>query len=254
MDDVGVSTVTNKSSFYVTSTLLSAVPLTQQSGVHFVSVLVISVPKFSTLHLNVSCNNNKDIDFRNVTINPEYWGPRNGSIATFTNRTIVLQYILSAPLLMNSSVLVHIFMCGTDSLLQLIGTGKRAIGFGDEDDVGATVSDLSPDNKMVSIQTILISRQPLETTSLVFILSDTSFTVVCSFKSNKVQLLSQEKFPGFYFTDSMPGDGLSNGSQTTQYESSTATTYQSFRTSYYSSDSIPSDTVGEWVTQEDTCG
>ena len=241
------STVTNKSTFYVMSTLLSAVPLPQQSRVHFVSVLVISVPKFSTLHLNVSCNNNKDINFTNVTINPEYWGPRNGSIATFTSRTIVLQYILSAPLLMNSSVLVHIFMCGTDSLLQLIGRGKQAIGFGDLDDVGAAVSDLSPDNKMVSIQTILISRQPLETTSLVFILGDTNFTFSCSFKSNKVELLSQEEFPRFNSTDSVPGDGSSNDSQTTQCESPTATTNQNFRTSYYSSDSTTSDTVGEWV-------
>ena len=241
MDDVGVSTVTNKSTFYVTSTLLSAVPLTQQSGVHFVSVLVISVPKSSRLHLSVSCNNNKDINVTNVTINPEYWGPRSGSIVSFTNWTIVLQYILSAPLLTNSSVLVHIFMCGTDSLLQLIRKGNRVVGFSDEDDIGAAVSDLSPDNKMVSIQTILISRQPLETTSLVFILSDTSFTFVCSLKSNKVQLLSQKMFPRFNSTDSMPGDESSNDSQTTQYESSTATIYQNFWTSYYST----SDTIGE---------
>ena len=253
VDDVGVSTVTNKSSFYVTSTLLSAVPLLpQQSGVHFVSVLVISLPKPSTLQLNVSCTNNEVINFTNVTINPKYRGRRSGSIVNYTNRTIVLQYILSAPLLTNSSVLVHIFMCGTDSLSQLIGREKkRAIGFNDQDDVGATVSALFAEKQMVNIQAVLASRQPLETTSLVFILSDTNFTFICSLKSNKVQLLSQKEFPRFNSTNSMLGNNSSNHSQTTtQFKSPTTTAYQNFWTSYYSNESTTSETIGEWVTQE----
>ena len=218
MSDVGVTTVTTQSAYSFTSILLSAVPIFQQSGAHLVSVLVISVPRSSTLHLNVSCTNNVLIKFRNVTT-PKCTGKKD-DITTSDNRTIVLQHILSAPLLVNSSVLVHIFMCGTDSLLQLIGKGNKAVGFGEKDNVGATGRDLLPDNKMVNIQAVLISRQPLETTTLVFILSDTSFNASCSFKFNRVQLQPQ-KCPGFNFTNSMPVDGSLNDSRNTQYESHT---------------------------------
>ena len=201
VNEVGFATVTNKSTYSFSSTLLSAVPLPQQPGTaHLVSVLVISVPRFSTLDLNVSCSNNILIKFKNVKT-PKCMG-EEGDITTSDDRTIVLQHILSAPLLVNSSLLVHIFMCGTESLFQVIGDGSDDLGFAEGDYVGANVTDLFPDNlQMVNIQAVLISRQPpLVTTSLLFILSNTSSNAYCSFKwNNEIHLPSQEDCrPGIF--------------------------------------------------------
>ena len=76
MKDVGVTNVTNQSTHSFTSKLLSAVPLPQQSGAHLVSVLDISVPRSSTLHLNVSYTNNILIKFRNA-ITPKCMGEKD---------------------------------------------------------------------------------------------------------------------------------------------------------------------------------
>jgi len=212
VEDVGVTTVNNQSDFQYTSILLSALPVPQQSEFELGSVLVISVLTSSSLHLNVSCTNNVELRFTNITIFPKCLRG-NGSIVSSINRTVVLEYVLSAPLVRNMSVLVHIFMCSTESPSQLIGRNNKAIGFGEKDELGATSSDLNRDNTMVNIQAILISRQPRETTSLVFILGDANFTAVCSFESNRVQLQARQLC-------SMVGPGTEPGfnTPTTKYK------------------------------------
>ena len=194
-DEVGRTVVNAEKDFNVTSTLLLARPL-EDGGTLFVSVLVISTPG-DELSLSVSCTNNTVLSNISTDVCPKYrkW---NDEIHVSEKDTIVFDYILSAPLLQqlkNSSVLLHIFMCGTESLFQLVGRDDSGLGFSKNHRVGETRNDLSADNTMVNIEAILISRKQFETTSLVFIISNSNFTAKCSFESTEVQLQSQKEFP-----------------------------------------------------------
>ena len=205
-DEVGRTVINAQMDFTVTSTLLLARPL-EDGGTLFVSVLVISTAG-DELSLSVSCTNNIVLSNISTDYGPKYRS-HDDKTHFFKNRTIVFDYILSLPLLQqkNSSVVLHIFMCGTESLSQLVGRDDRGLGFSKKHKVGETRNDLSADSTKVNIEAILISREQFETTSLVFIISNSNFTAKCSFGSTQIQLQSQQAFAE-YFVTPMPESSI----------------------------------------------
>ena len=198
-DEVGRTVVNAQKDFNVTSTLLLARPL--HGGTHFVSVLIISTPG-EDLSLSVFCTNNIVLSNISTECDPKY-RENNDEFHVVKNRTIVFDYILSAPLLLqpnNSSVLLHIFMCETESLSQQVGRDDSGFGFSKNHEVGETRNELSADNTKVNIEAILISREQFETTSLVFIISNSNFTAICSFGSTEIHLKSQQAFAEYVVT------------------------------------------------------
>ena len=198
-DEVGKSVINAQMDFNVTSMLLLARPL-EDGVILFVSALVISTPG-DHLSLSVTCTNNIVLSNISTDCAPKY-RDHGDELHVIKNRTIVFDYILSAPLLhlKNSSVLLHIFMCGTESLSQLVGTEDRGFAFSESHEVGKTRKELSTDNTEVNIEAILISREQFESTSLVFIISNSNFTAICSFGSTKRLLQSQQPFAEYFVT------------------------------------------------------
>ena len=91
-------------------------------------------------------------------------------------------------------------MCGTENISQLVGRDDSGLGFSKNHEVGETRNDLSAGNTMVNIEAILISRKQFKTTSLVFIISNSNFTVKCSFGSTEIQLPSQQECAEYFIT------------------------------------------------------
>ena len=181
-DEVGKTFVNAQMDFNITSTLLLARPL-EDGGTFLVSVLVISMTG-DYLSLSVSCTNNVVLSNVSTDCDPKY-RQTNDDFYVFTNIAIAFDYILSTPFLQlnNCSLLLHIFMCKTESLTQQVGRDDSRYSFSSNSEVGETRKELSADNTKVNIEAILISRELLEITSLLFIIDNTNFTAKCSFES-----------------------------------------------------------------------
>ncbi len=189
INDVGDAVVSIRSNYNYTTTLIYARNVLNKTELK--SIMIISAFESDELNLILSCNNNDEIDFASTNENPTY-NEYTDSIKSTAQ--VALDYVLSFPILQQNSTL-HIFVCGTNSSSQNVGTTIRAVGFTAMDEIGIARKVLSTDTTMVSLLAILSSRSPFETTSFVFVTMTTNFSLICSFGNNMVQLQSEPEFP-----------------------------------------------------------
>ena len=180
LDDVGRAVVSMGQNFNYTTTLLSS-QLERQQNARLTSILIVSPEKEQIENFNVSCNNGLMINSTSTTTNPIYVEiveniQTEGSI-------IALEQVLSARVIQNNTNLIHILLCGTADSSQIWGVNGEGIIFDQNDRIGRHQTE-TPDGITVVRQAILFARQPFETTSVLFVLSNSNITVICFFNSH----------------------------------------------------------------------
>ncbi len=196
ISDVGTTVVSKGNGYNFTTTLLSA---RQEDGtVIFDSILIISVPHNQTTTFEVLCTNNVDINTTSNAVDAKLG--EKGNTTKNTDTDVGLEYILAAPIvqqLQTSSLLTHIFVCGTNSSSQIIGVPTlRAVGFSLTDSPGDT-RNVKNNNATVNFQVILAARFIFyETTTFAFVTTSERFSLTCSYHSFAKSLNSSlEEYP-----------------------------------------------------------
>ena len=188
---VGSSSVSTKNTTTYVITLLSLRP-SVRSNTMFTSVLVLYSTFGNINDIEISCSNNIDINCTRIEDKPIY------TLLQYhinTNNNVFVDYVLSAPLFSNSSLLLHIFVGGTNNRYQNIAIqGKSAVGLDGDDALGTTRTSLFIGNNLINLQVILISKQSNVTTTIIFVIEDMNFTLIYGYQSNVVHVQSRHKF------------------------------------------------------------
>ena len=185
---IGTATVNNRGlSYKYTATLLSATLLvndTRQAELE--SLLVISFQNEYPESFTVKCGNN--IEFRSVTSNITSNTFTNVINSTRRGNELALDYVFTSSEIVRSRN-THVFICGVQSMFQLIEVSGPSIGFSDRDNIGK-VRTIFSDRETIDIQAILIDREPLQTTSLLIVAENSDVQVKCSDEAHSVSLSS----------------------------------------------------------------
>ena len=107
---------------------------------------------------------------------------------------LVFQRLFSSPITMNRT-LIHGFMCGASSILQLSGDFGPTIAFTTRENIGYSRTALKSDVSSILVQGILLAREPLATTSLFLIALNGSVTAKCFYGSDEIILTSNLPTP-----------------------------------------------------------
>ena len=105
------------------------------------------------------------------------------------NGTLVFQHLFSSAITMNQT-LIHGFICGASSILQLSGDVGPTIAFTTRESIGYSRTALKSDVSSILVQGVLLAREPLETISLFLIASDGTVTAKCFYGSDEIVLSS----------------------------------------------------------------
>ena len=186
---IGTATVNNRGlSYEYTATLLSARPVVNNTRqAELVSLLVISFLNEYPESFTIKCGNN--IEFTSTTT-----GIIGGTFTNVTNNTrrgneLALDYVFTSSDIVRSRK-THVFICGVQSMFQLIEVSGPSIGFSDRDNIGK-VRTIFSDRETIDIQAILMDREPLQTTSLLIISENSEVIVRCSDEAHSVNLSSE---------------------------------------------------------------
>ena len=178
-DQVVVSTVQNFS--YVT-TLLYQKEGDEQSM--FISILIVT--STTKQDFEVTCSNALMTNTTGTTANPVY--AENVDNIRTKGGIIALEHVFSGNLIHNSSSLTHILTCGIADVSLTWGINGEGVVFGQNDRIGDTRTE-RPDGSTVLRQAILIADQSFETTSVIFVTSNSNITVTCSFSPHSPAIL-----------------------------------------------------------------
>ncbi len=214
ISEIGETVTSSKSNFNFTRTLLSVRQLQGQQQYTFDSILVVSVLKNESFDFEVSCTNNNLINTTGTDKDPVYRSLENINMT----RNITLGYVLAVPILYNTSLLTHIFVCSSDSSMQTLGINKRAIGFNSQDPIGEKRNVLSSNNEIVKLQAILISQLPSQTTTLAFVTQSSNFSFICSFETTAAELPSRNISSSLYISTSKESHASTEMTKTTTSE------------------------------------
>ena len=183
-DKIGITTFNSRHKiFNYTSTLLSKKHITDDRA-NLESLLIIAVYTNQSISLNVSCNNNKIIRFASNVGNPTFPDKSNHSDNFTTNKNISLVQVLKAEVVQRDEAMTHIFLCRTNSLLQLVGVDKHGVGFDSSNLVGDHKT-IKHQADLVYLQAILSARESFQTTTFTIVVTNQSyFSFSCSYKTN----------------------------------------------------------------------
>ena len=185
VDEVGRTLVSAGQNFNYTSTLLSSHLIGYQQS-ELTSVLIISFKEVQTKYFNVTCSNGLMTNIINTSSNPRFI--ENPDNIRTKGDSIYLKHVMSAKLIGNSTSLTHILTCGTAKFAQTWGINGEGTVFDQNDKIGKARTEV-PDGTTVSRQAILFARQPFETTSVMFVTSNSNITVTCSFSPHSPAIL-----------------------------------------------------------------
>lgn len=176
--EAGRAIVDVRTTFEYTATLLSSEPDGELANLD--SVLVVSFRGNHPNNFSITCSGH----LSSHTITAE-----SVSNVEFTDdqEQVVLDHVISQRIVNRMSI-THIFLCGAKSLLQFISVNDPQIGFGEFDYIGKDRTVLTADSNTVSIQGILIARDPFQTTTLLFVVDDADVHVACFYGQHQANL------------------------------------------------------------------
>lgn len=187
VEDAGHVNITSGNRFNCTSSLLSVEPRGQQYYAMLDSVLVISV-EGNEIPLDVACTNTIRTNHTSNDLLPKYSEVLD-ELYTIMNQRVTIDYVVAAHIIQASSLLTHVFVCGTNGVLHQIGVDGEGVAFDLSDSVGRTRTIFyDNNNEVVRQQAILSSQGPYETTSLIFVNSNTNFSFSCATAIFEVQI------------------------------------------------------------------
>ena len=198
LDEVGKTVRSMEQNFDYTATLLSSLRIPGQTHAMLTSILIVSFEKNDSKNFNVTCSNGLIINHTSTTTNPVY--VENFDNIQTMGDIIALKHVLSGKLIHNSSSLTHILSCSTADRSLTWGINREGIFFHPNDRIGSYITD-TLDGITVFKQAILIARQPHETTSIIFITSDSKINVTCYFSPHP---------PAIFFSLEKSSDLFSN--------------------------------------------
>ena len=179
LDEVGKAVTSMEQNFDYTAALLSSRRIPGQTHAMLTSILKVSFEKNEIENFNVTCSNGLMINHTSTTTNPVY--VESVDNIQIMGDIIALKHVLSGNLIHNSSSLTHILTCGTANRSLTWGINREGIVFYPSDRIGRYIPD-TLDGISVFKLAILIAHQPFETTSVIFLTSDSNINVTCYFR------------------------------------------------------------------------
>ena len=187
-EEVGLTYFGMFSSFNYTVTLLSSKKFANKSNERLASILILTFRGKVPNSFQVTCTSSLGIN-RTDSVN-HYYDVKD---TVRTTDRVSLQYVLQDQLVKNRTS-TFMFVCATANKQQLITVDGWLFAFTRRDDEGDYRTILSSNEQIANVQGILIYRDSVWATSVLFISHDSDVQVTCYYGNNTATINTNKRY------------------------------------------------------------